>query len=97
MDKFYFNFFNEFQLNYFIFACLDLVIKFFSANFEANNTIQLGGKSEETSVEKINTSTSVDTNNSNLDETIEPIKPSASRKNGGMKLGSKKKDENRYY
>jgi hypothetical protein len=57
----------------------------------------LGGKSEENYVEKINTSTSVDTNNSNLDETTEPIKPSVSSKHGGMKLGSKKKDENRYY
>ena len=59
----------------------------------------MGGKSEETSEEKINTSASVDTNNSNLDDTIEPMKTGApsKSKHGGMKLGAKKKEENRYY
>jgi hypothetical protein len=67
-------------------------------NFENNNTIQLGSLSEENrSYDKINTTVSNQTINTDLNETIEPLKTNTSVKHGGMKLTSKKKDENRYY
>ncbi len=70
----------------------------FSANFENNNTVEIGGKSDDnTSVEKVNNTASKEIVNTSINDSLEPIKENTSVKKGGMKLKSKKKDENAYY
>jgi len=48
-------------------------------------------------VEKVNTTVSKETVNTNVNDSMEPIKTNISVKHGGMKLSSKKKEENSYY
>ena len=67
-------------------------------SFESNNTIQIGGKSDDSvPVERVNTTVSNETLTSNANDSMEPIKTNISAKHGGMKLTTKKKEENRYY
>lgn len=48
-------------------------------------------------MEKVNNTVAKETVNTKANDSMEPIKTNISVKHGGMKLSSKKKEENSYY